>query len=100
MSRLISLLDRLLAEDWRLIVSGLLLRGNADIEPYNDKLISLCDENDLEYIVHFVSFSLATGEIAETYFYSDNTHLNASETRKFLAKIDTVCKVAKLENYI
>ena len=42
----ISLLDSLLAEDWRLIVSGLLPRGNVDIEPYNDKLKSLCDENE------------------------------------------------------
>ena len=36
----ISLLDSLLAEDRRLIVSGLLPRGNVDIEPYNDKLKS------------------------------------------------------------
>ena len=96
----ISLLDSLLAEDRRLIVSGLLPRGNVDIEPYNDKLKSLCDEIDLEFIDHFDSFSLATGEIAETYFYSDKTHLNASGTRKFLANIDTVCKVAKLANLL
>ena len=68
--------------------------------PYNDKLKSLCDENDLEFIDHFDSFSLATGEIAETYFYSDKTHLNVSGTRKFLANIDTVCKVAKLANLL
>ena len=49
----ISLLDSLLAEDRRLIVSGLLPRGNVDIESYNDKLKSLCDENDLEYIYQF-----------------------------------------------
>ena len=90
----ISLLDSLLAEDRRLIVSDLLPRGNVDIEPYNDKLKKLC-EDALEYIDHFVSFSLTTGEIAVTYFYSDETHLNASGTRQFLANIDTVYKVAK-----
>ena len=57
---------------------------------------SLCDEKDLEYIDHFGSFSLATDEIAVTYFYSDKTRLNALGTRKFLANIPTVCKVAKL----
>ena len=66
------------------------------MEPYNDKHKSLCDENDLEYIDHFDSFSLATDEIAETYFYNNTTRLNASGTRKFLANIPTVCKVAKL----
>ena len=84
----ISLLDSLLAEDQRLIVSGLLPRGNVDMEPYNDKLKSLCDENDLEYIDHFDSFSLATGEIA----LNDKTHL-----MHHLANIDTVCKVVKLD---
>ena len=83
-----------MAGDRRLIVSDLLPRGNVDIEPYNDKLKKLC-EDALEYIDHFVSFSLATGEIAETYFYSNITHLNASGTRQFLANIDTVYKVAK-----
>ena len=97
----ISLLDSLLAEDRRLIVSGLLPRGNVDIEPYNDKLKSWCDENDVEYIDQKSdSFSLATGEIAETFFNSDKTHLNASGTRKFLANIDTVCKVTKLANLV
>ena len=64
----------------------------------NSKVLFL--ENDLEYIDHFDSFSLATGEIAETYFYSDKTHLNASGTRVFLANIDTVCRVAKLSNLV
>ena len=63
-----SLLDSLLAEERRLIVSGLLPRGNVDLEPYNYKLESLRHETDLGYIDHFDSFSLAMGEIAETYF--------------------------------
>ena len=92
----VSLLDNLLADDRRLIVSGLLPRESVDLEPYNDKLKGLCDENNLEYIDHFDGFLLATGEIPETYFHNDKTHLNISGTRKFLLNIDAVCKVKKL----
>lgn len=52
----VSLLDNLLADDRRLIVSGLLPRESVDLEPYNDKLKSLCDENNIEYIEHFDGF--------------------------------------------
>ena len=85
----VSLLDNLLADDRRLIVSGLLPRESVDLEPYK----SLCDENDLEYIDHIDVFLLATGEIPETYFHNDKTHLNMSGTRKFLLNIYAMCKV-------
>ena len=79
-------------------MSGLLPRESVDPEPYNDKLKSLYDENDLEYIDHFDGFLLATGEIPEADFHNDKTHINLSRTRKFLLNIDAVCKVTNLVN--
>ena len=89
----VSLLESLQTDDRRLIVSGLLPRASVDLEPYTNKLKALCAENDLEYINHFDGFLLASGEIPETYFDSDKTHLNMSGTRKFLRNIDSVCNV-------
>ena len=79
-------------------MSGLLPRESVDLEPYNEKLKSLRDENDLEYIDHFDGFLLATGEIPETYFHNDKPHLNMSGTRTFLLNIDAVCKVTNGAN--
>ena len=89
----ISLLESLAADDRRIVVSGLTPRRSVDLEPYNDKLKELCAENDLEYIDNFEGFLLASGEIPETYFDNDKTHLNLSGTRKLLSNINKVCKV-------
>ena len=94
----VSLLESLQTDDRRLIVSGLLPRASVDLEPYTNKLKALCAENDLEYINHFDGFLLASGEIPETYFDSDKTHLNMSGTRKFLRNIDSLCNVRTLLN--
>ena len=88
-----SLLENLQTDDRRLVVSGLLPRESVDLEPYNNKLKDLCAENDLEFVNHFDSFLLASGDIPEMYFHKDKTHLNMSGTRKFLMNIDSVCKV-------
>lgn len=94
----ISLLDNLVADDRRIIVSGLLPRQGVDLEPFNNKLKALCAENDIEYVDHFDSFLLASGEMAEMYFFRDRTHLNRSGTRKFLTNIDNVFKVLGVAN--
>ena len=94
----VSLLESLQTDDRRLVVSGLLPRASVDLEPYTNKLKAICAENDLEYIDHFDGFLLASGEIPETYFDEDKTHLNMSGTRKFLTNIDSVCKVRNISN--
>ena len=45
--RYISLLESLVADDRRIVVSCLTPRQSVDLEPYNDKLKALCAENDI-----------------------------------------------------
>ena len=72
----IALLESLASEDRRLIVSGLLPRKTVDLETYNDKRKSLCDENDIEFIDHYQNFLFASDEIPASYFWKDKIHLN------------------------
>ena len=89
----IDLMDSLASDDRRLIVSGLLPRASVDLEPYNKQLKLLCDENHIDFIDHYDSFLLASGELPATYYHSDKTHLNVAGTRKLLHNVDRRCKV-------
>lgn len=91
----ISLLNCLAQEDRRIIVSGILPRHGTNLEPYNDQLKSLCEENDIEFINNFDSFLFASGELPKTYFANDKLHLNYNGTRKLLSNIDNIFKVTK-----
>ena len=84
----ISLLETLVEEDRRIIVSGLLPRKSIDLKPYNEQLKSLCEENDIEFVNNFDSFLFASGEIPATYFSRDKIHLNVNGTRKLLSNLD------------
>ena len=66
----IDLLESLASGDRRLIVSGLLPRKSADLEPYNDTLRSLCAENDTEFVDNYQNFLLVSGEIPASYFWT------------------------------
>ena len=88
----------MLADDRRIVVSGLTPRISVDLEPYNDKLKALCAENNIGYIDNFDGFLLASGEIPETYFDNDKPHLNVPGTRKLLSNINKVCKVKNSDN--
>ena len=90
-----TLLSNLTLDDRKIIVSGLLLRESVDLEPYNDRLRSLCSDNDIVFIDHFGGFLLASGELPSTYFMKDKTHPNASGTRKLLQSIDKHCKITR-----
>ena len=85
-----SMLDELSTDDRRIIVSGLLPRGSVDLEPYNTRLKALCAEKDIDYIDHYKSFLLASGDIADSYFLRDRVHPNSSGIRKMLKNIDAV----------
>ena len=58
---MITLLSDLSTDDRTIIVSGLLPRGSVDLEPYNDRLRTLCSENDIAFIDNFNRFLLASG---------------------------------------
>ena len=91
----ISLLETLVEKDRRIIVSGLLPRKNIDLKPYNDKLKSLCEVNNIEFANNFDNFLFASGEIPATYFGRDKIHLNVNGTKKLLSNIDKLCKVTR-----
>ena len=90
----IDLMDSLASDDRRLIVSGLLPRETVDLAPYNRQLKLLCDENHVDFIDHYDSFLLASGELPTSYYHRDKVHLNVGGTRKLLHNIDRLCKVA------
>ena len=76
-------------------MSGLLPRKNIDLKPYNDKLKSLCEVNNIEFANNFDNFLFASGEIPATYFGRDKIHLNVNGTKKLLSNIDKLCKVTR-----
>lgn len=57
-----NLLENLSKDSRKIVVSGLLPRKTVDLEPYNDRLRSLCDTLNVEFIDHYEGFLLATGE--------------------------------------
>ena len=90
----IALLESLASDNRRIIVSGLLPRKTANLEPYNEQLRSLCD---IEFVDHFDSFLLATGEIPANYFWKDKVHLNQQGKQKLLSNINNVCKITNVQ---
>ena len=87
------MLGYLASDDRQLIVSDLLLKGTVDLEPYNKIQTMLYDENDTTFIDHYHSFWPASGELPETYFRTDQIHLNYGGIRILLQNIEKHCKV-------
>ena len=85
-----TLITDLMTNGRRVIVPGLLPRKTVDLSPYDDRLKSLCDAYEVEYVDNFKSFLLASGEIPDSYFLSDNVHLNSFGLRKLLSNINRV----------
>ena len=75
-----SLLDSLVHDDRRIIVSGLLPCKGSNLEPYNQQLKSLCEDNGIEFVHHFERFLLASGELPDSYFKRDKIHPNFNGT--------------------
>ena len=69
----ISLLESLVEDHRRIIVSGLLPRRGMDHKPYNKQLKSVCDENFIVFVNNFDSF-LESGKLSQTYYRHDNVH--------------------------
>ena len=69
---------------------GLLPRVSVDLELYNECLKSLCQTHNVEFVDHYNGFLLASGDIADSYYYTDKLHTNAFGTRKLLRNLDTV----------
>ena len=85
-----------MTNDRRVIVSGLLPRKSVDMSPYDDRLKSLCETYEVEYVDNFKGFMLASGEIPGSYFLSDKTHLNSFGLRKLLSELNRVHHITRL----
>ena len=92
-----TLLNKLTSDNCRLIVSGLLPRGNVTHKPYIECLKILCETHEIDLIEHYNGFLLASGDMADSYFYNDKTHANSCGTRKLLRIIDTVHRITTIE---
>ena len=90
----ISLLESLVEDGRRIIVSGLLPRRGIDLEPYNEQLKSLCDENNIDFVNHFDSF-LESRKLTQTYYRHDKVHLNVNGIGKLLSNVNKVYKVTQ-----
>ena len=84
-----SLLTDLITDDRRVIVVGLLPRKTVNLGPFNDRLKTLCESYEIEYVDNFTSFLLASGEIPDSYFQKDKVHLNNFGLRRLLSNIDS-----------
>ena len=79
-----SLLTELMSNNRRVIVSGLLPRKTVDLSLYNDRLKSLCEAYEIDYIDNYGDFLLAAGDIPDSYFMRDKIHLNSYGLKKLL----------------
>ena len=79
----------------RVIVSEPTPRDDANLEPYNEVLRSVCDDNEVEFVENYKSFLLATGELPLAFFHKDKLHINIAGTRKLLANIDKLHRVTR-----
>ena len=83
-----TLITDLMTHDRRVIVVGLLPRTTVDLNPFNDRLKTLCEAYGVEFIDNYKSFLLASGEIPDSYFQSDKVHLNNFGLRRLLTNVD------------
>ena len=85
-----ALITEMLKKDRRVIVIGLLPRKTVDLNPFNDRLKTICEAYEVEYIENFKSFLLASGEIPASYYQSVKVHLNNFWLRRLLSNVDRV----------
>ena len=85
-----ALITEMLKNDRRVIVIGLLPRKTVVLNPFNDRLKTLCEAYEVEYIENFKSSLLASCEIPDSYYQSDKVHLNNFGLRRLLLNVDRV----------
>ena len=85
-----ALITEMLKKDRRVIVIGFLPGKTVDLNPFNDRLKTLCEAYEVEYIENFKSFLLASGEIPDSYYQSNKVHLNNFGHRRLLSNVDRV----------
>ena len=86
----VELLHSLETDNRRIIVSCLLPRQSVDLKPYNEILKAAWEENDIQYIDHYNSFLLASGEMPKSYLHKDKLHLRVPGTQKLICDINKI----------
>ena len=84
-------------ESKRLIVGGLVPRENIDMSEYNDCLMKLCDEIDIEFISHLDSLFLKNGKMVQGLLYQPAIHLTKSGTSVLLENMNDVLQILNQE---
>ena len=81
-----SLINDLTSENRHIIVSGLLPRASVNLDPYNERLRTLCEDQNIDFVDSYNSFQLASGDLADSYFHRDGVHPNSFRIKKMLKK--------------
>ena len=81
-----SLINDPTSENRHIIVSGLLPRASANLDPYNERLRTLCEDQNINFVESYNSFLLASGDLADSYFHRDGVHPNSFGIKKMLKK--------------
>ena len=58
-----SLINDLTSENRRIIVSGLLPRASANLHLYNERLRTLCEDQNIDFVDSYNLFLLASGDL-------------------------------------
>ena len=88
-----SLLNDLISDSCQIIVSGLLPRESANLDPYNECLKTLCEAHMVDFVDHYKGFLFASGDLADSYFHRDKVHPNSFGIKKLLRNIDVFHRV-------
>ena len=77
-----SLINDLTSKNHHIIVSGLLHRASANLDPYNERLRTLCEDQNIDFVDSYNSFLLALCDLADSYFTWMGSILIPLELRK------------------
>ena len=96
-----ALLDSLISQNLKVHVSGLLPRGQKNVKPFNDILVNLSQNLNIDFIANHDSFVLASGDCPFDFFHPDRINLKFAGIRTLVRNIHSSCKVLpKRENNI
>ena len=88
-----SFINDLTSENRHIIVSGLLFRADANLDPYNERLRNLYEDQNIDFVDSYNSFLLASGDLADSVFHRDGVHPNSFGIKQMLKNIDVYHRV-------
>lgn len=96
-----ALLDSLISQNLKVHISGLLPRGPKCVKPFNDILVNLSQNLNIDFIANYDSFVLASGDRPFDFFHPDRVNLKFAGTRTLVRNIHNSCPILpKQENTV